>query len=302
MNQQHRPEHRFPDFLGIGANRGGSSWLYRVLAHHPEVWLPPVKEIHFFDRPAVGRRIAKYFGKEGAVRVRDYLTGDAFRTSGDGLLRNLAWDFHYLLRPQSDQWYIDLFRPHHGQITGEVTPAYAILDQAEVCRIAAANPSLKALFLLRNPIERGWSSLVNNLAKKQRRNIRAASFDEMRRRIDARGFQLRSDYARTITIWREVFGPDRLFIGYMEQIKSEPHTLLQQVCDFLAIDPVAPAAAAQLGAGVNTTRKYSAPMPPQLRRYMAESLLDSIERTHRLLDNRYSAAWLADARGALKST
>ena len=177
MNPEHRPEHRFPDFLGIGANRGGSSWLYRVLAHHPQLWL------------------------------RDYLTGDAFRTSGDGLFANLAWDAHYLFVPESPAWYVDLFRPHHGQITGEVTPAYAILDEPAVREIQTQNPKLKALFLLRNPLDRGWSSLVNNLAKKQRRNIREAELPEMYRRIDASGFQLRSDYARTIRIWTGVFGP-----------------------------------------------------------------------------------------------
>lgn len=295
---RHRPPHRFPDFLGIGANRGGSSWLYRVLAHHPEVWLPPVKEIHHFDRQSTGRRVAKYLGKEGLVRLRDYATGDAFRTSADGLFRNLAWDVHYLLVPESLQWYVDLFRPHHGQITGEVTPAYAILDETTVREIHARNPELKALFLLRNPLDRGWSSLVNNLAKKQRRNIREVESSEMYRRIDAVGFQLRSDYARTIRIWSNVLDPDRLFIGYMEQIRDEPQELLRRVCLFLGIEPDSPSAVAQLTAGVNTTRKYSAPMPTEVRRYMARSLLQKIEDTHQLLENRYTAAWLDQTRAA----
>ena len=101
MKDPQHPPHRFPDFLGIGANRGGSSWLYRVLAHHADVWLPPVKEIHHFDRRFTGRRFAKYLGKEGLVRMRDYLTGETFRTRGHGLFANLAWDAHYLCVPES---------------------------------------------------------------------------------------------------------------------------------------------------------------------------------------------------------
>lgn len=38
-----------PDFIGIGAQRAGSSWLAEVLAGHPDICMP-TKEIHYFDR------------------------------------------------------------------------------------------------------------------------------------------------------------------------------------------------------------------------------------------------------------
>jgi len=39
-----------PDFLGIGAQRSGTTWLFNQLLAHPEVYVPPQrKEIHFFD-------------------------------------------------------------------------------------------------------------------------------------------------------------------------------------------------------------------------------------------------------------
>jgi len=34
-----------PDFVGVGAPRSGTSWLYEVLSRHPALWLPPVKEL-----------------------------------------------------------------------------------------------------------------------------------------------------------------------------------------------------------------------------------------------------------------
>jgi hypothetical protein len=37
-----------PDFIGIGAQRSGTSWVYNCLLDHPEVFLPQ-KEVHFFD-------------------------------------------------------------------------------------------------------------------------------------------------------------------------------------------------------------------------------------------------------------
>jgi hypothetical protein len=40
-----------PTFLGIGVQRGGSTWLHTLLASHPEVYMPTRrKEIRFFDR------------------------------------------------------------------------------------------------------------------------------------------------------------------------------------------------------------------------------------------------------------
>jgi hypothetical protein len=40
-----------PTFLGIGVQRGGSTWLHTLLASHPDVYMPTLrKEIRFFDQ------------------------------------------------------------------------------------------------------------------------------------------------------------------------------------------------------------------------------------------------------------
>ena len=38
-----------PDFLCVGAQKAGTSWLYRQLEPHPDFWMPPVKELHYLD-------------------------------------------------------------------------------------------------------------------------------------------------------------------------------------------------------------------------------------------------------------
>ena len=40
---------RAPDFIGLGAQRSGTSWLYACLYDHPGICIP-VKEAHFFSR------------------------------------------------------------------------------------------------------------------------------------------------------------------------------------------------------------------------------------------------------------
>jgi hypothetical protein len=37
------------DFLGIGAQKSGTTWVYENLAKHPEVHFPDGKEVHFWD-------------------------------------------------------------------------------------------------------------------------------------------------------------------------------------------------------------------------------------------------------------
>lgn len=38
------------DFLGIGAQKAGTTWLHTQLARHPQVRFAPMKEVHFWDK------------------------------------------------------------------------------------------------------------------------------------------------------------------------------------------------------------------------------------------------------------
>jgi hypothetical protein len=43
-----RSRYRLPAFLGIGAAKAGTTWLHHNLAAHPGLFLPKVKEVHYF--------------------------------------------------------------------------------------------------------------------------------------------------------------------------------------------------------------------------------------------------------------
>ncbi len=47
------------DFIGIGAQKSGTSWAYACLYEHPEI-CAPIKEIHFFSRPRFEKGISWY--------------------------------------------------------------------------------------------------------------------------------------------------------------------------------------------------------------------------------------------------
>ena len=40
---------RLPNFVGIGAQRAATTWIYQCLRQHPEVYVPEVKEVNFFS-------------------------------------------------------------------------------------------------------------------------------------------------------------------------------------------------------------------------------------------------------------
>lgn len=39
-----------PDFLYIGPDKSGSSWLFKVLQSHPECYVPDCKDVYYFDK------------------------------------------------------------------------------------------------------------------------------------------------------------------------------------------------------------------------------------------------------------
>ena len=45
-----QPIHRPPDFIGIGAQKSATTWLWTQLHRSPSVAMPPIKELHYFDR------------------------------------------------------------------------------------------------------------------------------------------------------------------------------------------------------------------------------------------------------------
>ena len=39
-----------PNFLFIGPDKTGSSWMFHILSRHPDCFVPVAKDIYFFDR------------------------------------------------------------------------------------------------------------------------------------------------------------------------------------------------------------------------------------------------------------
>jgi Sulfotransferase domain len=69
----------FPTFLVIGAMKGGTTSLYEYLGRHPQVFMSPVKELHFFAPQVKGQSSVDWYreqfaGANGAVAIGEAST------------------------------------------------------------------------------------------------------------------------------------------------------------------------------------------------------------------------------------
>ena len=66
------------DFIGVGAQKSGTSWTYACLYEHPQI-CAPIKEIHFFSRPRFEKG-REWYESHFKKCDRDAITGE-FSTS-----------------------------------------------------------------------------------------------------------------------------------------------------------------------------------------------------------------------------
>lgn len=110
-----------PDFIIIGAQRGGTTSLYYYLTSYPGIAQALMKEVHFFD---------------------------------DHFEEGTSW-YQAQFPTRLQRSYVERAR---GQrfLTGESSPYYLFYPPAPK-RIKALIPTVKLIVLLRNPVERAYS-------------------------------------------------------------------------------------------------------------------------------------------------
>lgn len=289
-------EEQLPHFLGIGAQRSSSTWLYENLKKHPEIWVPPLKEIHFFDTLGEKRIETKAYRRHFKRRVWAYFLSIIKPRSNQ--YTNLGWDYDYFFKKRGVEWYRAVFRPEIGQIAGEITPAYATLDKNIVQDIYILNPKLKVIFFMRDPIERVWSGAIKGLArdkKKSAKTIPQAAFME---KITSTGAMLRGDYLRTLEIWESVFPSEQIHIDFMDEVRESPQNVLLRVFRFLGISDDGKYIPAGARQKKNSTDGYKIPIPPEIELYLAKIYLPEL----RILSKRFGGhtlKWLEHAQSIL---
>ena len=69
------PEQVKPNFIYIGPDKAGSSWLHEVLLTHPQVFMPVAKDLYYFDR-YYDRGDTWYLGQFADARPEQTVVGE----------------------------------------------------------------------------------------------------------------------------------------------------------------------------------------------------------------------------------
>ena len=223
-----------PDFIGIGAQKAGTTWLYDMLAQNPSIWLPPLKEVHYFDYlqapPARRQKRADHIEKVAGRLERGKLDKGS---EGDGAakaahLRSLIGD--HLLTPE---WYASIFDypDARGRVTGEITPAYLELDDNGMQTLTGMLPKTRFVLLVREPAARTMSQLKMAVARSKAdpgAGSKDWAFFLKKIRTNTRG-----NYQTAIPLWQKSVGSERLLIRPFGRVRHDPANLLHEIEDFI---------------------------------------------------------------------
>jgi hypothetical protein len=206
-----------PDFIIIGAQKCGTSSLYRYLAVHPTVVASAGKEVHYFD----------WNYRRGTRWYRAHFPTDLSR---------------------------HIFRMRTGQrlVTGEATPYYLFHPHVPR-RIKGLVPRVKLIALLRDPVERALSAYEHQVRagteslpfleaidregeRLAKDTERLTGDDTYNSRTHRRfSYLARGVYADQLESWFEIFPREQLLVIRSEDLFEESAAVFAQVLDFLGL-------------------------------------------------------------------
>jgi hypothetical protein len=232
-----------PDFIGIGAQKAGTTWLGHNLQLHPGIWMPRNKELHYFDdrindpKNPISRFYRRITGKGHVNRRWRRQVKGRLRSHWNHLHGNdLLWDLRYYGGAPGDGWYASLFKPGRGMVKGEITPAYSTLRLDDVAHVHDLVPEAGIIFMLRNPIERAWSQFVMRLDRSGTRDFGLTRRNKLLRNVEREGSRSRTDSLHALENWTTFYQEERIFVGFLEDIHFYPEELLGNVYRFLGLD------------------------------------------------------------------
>jgi len=272
-----------PDFLVIGVQKAATSWLWVQLKKHPYIWLPPVKELHFFDHLFVERNRS---WTEGHIRkgVREALKWQINHA------RNLNPDYlKYLIRYMdkdmfSEEWYERAFDRNDlsSKLTGDVTPEYCTISEEGVEYVKSYLPYAKIIWIIRDPLSRADSQLRMNISRRGI-NPEGLSRDEWIELAMEPDIYERASYRDYIPRWDSKYD-NILYIPY-NSIAERPQIVLNEVFGYLGLDQCV---IEQADEKVHVGR------PLEIPNYVSQYMSQRFEDHNMYLKERFSPQFLSE--------
>lgn len=286
-----------PDFLCIGAQKAGTTWLRDNLRPHPQIWVPPVTEMHYFLHPTTRLRERLFGNADYLVYARRHLLRQLAALPRSGDFDGVGWAARYCLLPRSNDWYRSLFPRTEGRLIGEVCPSYARLPPEAVRRVHDLMPNARIIYLLRNPIEWTWSNAAKHFGK-TRAGVIDRVPDETLLEFFGRKKSLRHvDYLGNLANWEHYFGADRILVSFFDELLQDPRGFLKRILSALGVDSSDAVMSVNVGERRNPGKHEG--IPPRLLPRLTSMHLEQIRSLQAKFDNQYTRSWLELAERAM---
>ncbi len=225
---------RRPFFVGVGAQRSGTTWVGHFLRDLPDVRFSPIKEICYFDSKHVKARTNALHQRIN-TRLAVLGLGNYTRRhpiSGARLV------YHYLgIRRLQDRSFRAFFDElaRQGHVAGEISPSYAMLDVSAIEHMDRLLDEPNYFFIMRNPVDRlvsQYSFLTN------RRGLSApAGRDLSEALLTLCGQSVHTDYGKSLNAFRTAVPEARFKTFFTEHLfaSDRRQTECDELCDFLGV-------------------------------------------------------------------
>ena len=219
-------------FVGIGAQRSGTTWLARQFEQHPDIGMCPIKEIHFWSSKYVAHQrgsVRSLQALELRISLLAKYCGQHPTVAPHWLAAYLGIMVHH---DASYRKFVELGR-NGASVAGEITPAYATLPKEGFAAMDRCLEEPKYLFLLRNPADR----FISQIAHSSRLDRSIAKAKSAKQLLSRPAFALRSQYHETYRICQSIAGDNRLLIVFFEEL-LDPQTgpgVYNQICSYLGV-------------------------------------------------------------------
>lgn len=222
---------RLPNFFIVGAPKAGTTSAYYYLKQHPQVYMSPLKEPHYFAdeirKENFDAEVSRWYSKN-TFGLDEYLSHPEDGAHFGGIVSD--W-----------QNYLRLFEGAQDAIAiGEASVGY-LQSRTAPARIASVIPEARIIILLRDPAERAFSQYLHGVGNGA---IRWSFREHIQRNLRYCSEQICLHYpflefgfyAEQVRHYRNLFG-DRVWIGLHEDYRSQPLQLCSDLYKFLAVDP-----------------------------------------------------------------
>ena len=202
-----------PNFLIIGAPKAGTSSIYAYLKQHPDVYMSPVKEPHFF------------MVENEKVNLRGPGDQERFKSAA------------YQLKE-----YQNLFSGVTNEIAiGEASTTY--LGSQNACKnIKKYVPDAKLIAILRNPVDAAYASFLHLVRDG---NEPIADFSKALaaepERIQSNWgliwrYQQRGLYYQQVKNYLDLFDQEQIKIYIYDDFKEKPELIIKDMFTFIGVD------------------------------------------------------------------